>query len=80
MVGVVMIGRLALSLFMQTAKGEKVQQRHIANSLTLGAGLLALIYLLWTGTTWLGAPDVQGGWALLELYDTPGLEDAIALA
>lgn len=27
MVGAVMIGRLALSLFMQTAKGEKVQQR-----------------------------------------------------
>ena len=34
---------------------QDLRQRHIANGLTLGAALLATVYLLWSGTTWLGA-------------------------
>ena len=41
------------------------RQRRIPNLLTLGAGALALGYLLWTGNTWLGADAEQGGWAFL---------------
>jgi prepilin peptidase CpaA len=40
------------------------RQRRIANRLTLGAALSALIYLACTGTTWLGGAAVEGGWAL----------------
>ncbi|MFJ2367594.1 prepilin peptidase [Pseudomonas sp. NPDC087697] len=63
-----------LLIWLALCAAQDVQQRHIANSLTLGAGLLALIYLLWTGTTWLGAPAAQGGWALLLalLFTVPG--------
>ena len=42
---------------------QDMRQRQIANSLTLGGALLALIYLLWMGLTWLGAPASEGGWA-----------------
>jgi len=42
---------------------QDMRQRQIANSLTLGTALLALIYLVWSGTTWLGAPASDGGWA-----------------
>ncbi|MDF2396402.1 prepilin peptidase [Pseudomonas sp. 3MA1] len=44
---------------------QDLRQRHIANTLTLGAALLASGYLLWTGSTWLGAAAAQGAWALL---------------
>ncbi|OZO05382.1 prepilin peptidase [Pseudomonas sp. IB20] len=44
---------------------QDVRQRLLANRLTLGAALLALIYLFWTGTTWLGAPAGQGLLAFL---------------
>lgn len=44
---------------------QDARQRQIANSLTLGGAALALIYLLWTGHTWLGASAAEGGWALL---------------
>ncbi|RKS21207.1 prepilin peptidase CpaA [Pseudomonas sp. WPR_5_2] len=44
---------------------QDARQRHIANGLTLGAGVLALAWLLWSGTTWLGATAEQGGWAAL---------------
>lgn len=40
-------------------------QRQISNFLTLGAVSLALLYLLWTQHTWLGATAAEGGWALL---------------
>lgn len=40
-------------------------QRHISNILTFGGAALALLYLLWTGDTWLGASAEEGGWALL---------------
>ena len=44
---------------------QDAREKHIANGLTLGAGALALAWLLWSGTTWLGAEAQQGGWALL---------------
>ncbi|MGH8449746.1 prepilin peptidase, partial [Pseudomonas sp.] len=44
---------------------QDARQRLLANRLTLGATLLALIYLLWTGSTWLGAPSGQGGLAFI---------------
>ena len=43
---------------------QDIRQRQIANWLTLGGALLALIYLLWVGETWMGAPVRDGGWAL----------------
>ncbi len=39
---------------------QDARQRLLANRLTLGVALLALVYLLWTGTTWLGASNGQG--------------------
>ena len=44
---------------------QDLLQRHISNFLTLGGAVLALLYLLWTGHTWLGASATEGGWALL---------------
>lgn len=44
---------------------QDARQRLLANRLTLGAALLALVYLLWTGATWLGAPGAEGLWALV---------------
>ncbi|MGY2231388.1 prepilin peptidase [Pseudomonas tolaasii] len=53
---------------------QDVRQRLLANRLTLGVALLALIYLLWTGTTWLGATAGEGLWAfcLSLLLTLPG--------
>lgn len=56
---------LVLLIWLTLCAAQDARERHIANGLTVGAGVLALIYLLWTGTTWLGAEAVQGGWALL---------------
>jgi prepilin peptidase CpaA len=44
---------------------QDARQRRISNYLTFGAGASALGYLLSTGTTWLGAPAQEGGWACL---------------
>lgn len=54
-----------LFIWLALCAAQDIHQRHIANSLTLGAAALALVYLLWTGSTWLGADAAQGGWALL---------------
>lgn len=53
---------------------QDARQRLLANRLTLGAALLALIYLLWTGTTWLGAAAGQGllAFVLALLLTLPG--------
>ena len=63
-----------LLLWLALCAAQDVQQRHIANGLTLGAGLIALLYMLTSGTTWLGAPAEQGGWALVLalLFTLPG--------
>ena len=54
-----------LLIWLALCAAQDIQQRHIANVLTMGAGVLALVYLLTTGTTWLGEPAEQGGWALV---------------
>jgi prepilin peptidase CpaA len=53
---------------------QDARQRQIANWLTLGVALLALIYLFWSGTTWLGASAAQGlvAFALALLLTVPG--------
>ncbi|MBV7573943.1 A24 family peptidase [Pseudomonas sp. PDM32] len=54
-----------LLIWLALCAAQDARQRHIANGLTLGAGALALVWLLWSGTTWLGAEAQQGGWAFL---------------
>lgn len=58
-----MIHSVVVLLWLGLCALQDMRQRQIANGLTLGAALLALIYLLWMGTTWLGAPAGEGGWA-----------------
>ncbi|KAF0862710.1 prepilin peptidase [Pseudomonas sp. LD120] len=65
---------LLLWIWLSLCALQDWQQRQIANSLTLGVASLATIYLLATGSTWLGASAAQGGWALLLalLFTLPG--------
>lgn len=56
---------LVLFSWLVVCAAQDIRQRHISNGLTLGGALLALVYLLWTGQTWIGATAAQGGWALL---------------
>ena len=53
---------------------QDLRERQIANGLTLGGGLLALVYLLWVGVSWLGLPASDAGWAfgLVLLLTLPG--------
>ncbi|EIK69318.1 Flp prepilin peptidase A, FppA [Pseudomonas synxantha BG33R] len=60
-----MIQNVVILLWLGLCALQDMRQRQIANTLTLGVGLLALIYLLWTGSTWLGAPRSDGGLALV---------------
>lgn len=53
-----------LLIWLTLCAAQDAREKHIANALTLGVGVLALAYLLWTGTTWLGAEGAQGGWAV----------------
>ncbi|WP_426206053.1 A24 family peptidase [Pseudomonas sp. TWP3-1] len=56
---------LVLLLWLTLCAAQDARERHIGNSLTLGIGGLALIYLLVTGSTWLGANAGQAAWAVL---------------
>ncbi|KMT55821.1 prepilin peptidase [Pseudomonas fildesensis] len=69
-----MIQSAVVLLWLGGCAVQDMHQRQISNGLTLGVGLLALIYLLWTGSTWLGAPAGDGGWAfaLALLLGLPG--------
>lgn len=69
-----MVQSLFLFAWLALCAAQDIRQRQIANSLTLGAFLLALGYLLWSGTTWLGATPAEGGWAftLAVLFTLPG--------
>ncbi|WP_411390412.1 prepilin peptidase [Pseudomonas sp. MPB23] len=69
-----MIHGVVILLWLGLCAVQDMGQRQIANRLTLGAVLLALIYLLGTGSTWLGAPANEGGWAfaLALLLTLPG--------
>lgn len=65
---------LVIVLWLVVCAVQDMRQRQIANGLTLGGGLLALVFLLWTGSTWMGAPAADGGWsfALALLLTLPG--------
>ena len=65
---------LVIVLWLMLCAVQDIRQRQIANGLTLGVGLVALIYLLWMGVTWIGAPASEGGWAfaLAMLLGVPG--------
>ncbi|KQN44986.1 peptidase A24 [Pseudomonas sp. Leaf48] len=54
-----------LLIWLALCAAQDARERHIANGLTLGVAALALAWLLWSGTTWLGAQAQEGGWALL---------------
>jgi len=56
---------LVLLIWLSLCAAQDARQRRIANLLTLGVGALALVYLLYCGTTWMGAAAEQGGWACL---------------
>lgn len=56
---------LVLITWLALCAAQDARHRQIANALTLGAAAAALVYLLWTGNTWLGAEAEQGGWAFL---------------
>ena len=56
---------LILLLWLVLCAAHDARQRRIPNLLTLGAAALALVYLLVTHNTWLGAEAGQGGWAVL---------------
>lgn len=59
-----MIQNVVILLWLCVCAVQDIRQRQIANTLTLGVGLLALVYLLWVGSTWVGAPRSEGGLAL----------------
>lgn len=65
---------IVVLIWLTLCAAQDARQRHIANGLTLGGGALALVWLLWSGSTWLGATAAQGGWgALLALaFTLPG--------
>jgi len=68
------IQSLLLFVWLALCAVQDIRQRQIANRLTLGGLLLAWVYVLWNGTTWLGAPAADGGWALglALLFTLPG--------
>ena len=55
-----MIHGAVVMVWLVLCAAQDVRQRLLANRLTLGVALLAMIYLFWTGTTWLGASIGQG--------------------
>ena len=69
-----MIQGLVVFVWLVVCAQQDIRQRQIANRLTLGALLLALFYLLWSGSTWLGTSRAQGLWAfcLALLLTLPG--------
>ena len=46
-----MIQGLVVFVWLVVCAQQDIRQRQIANRLTLGALLLALVYLLWSGST-----------------------------
>lgn len=65
---------LLLLAWLAVCADQDARQRQVSNWLTLGAGALALAYLVLRGQTWLGASAAEGGWALLfaALLTLPG--------
>jgi prepilin peptidase CpaA len=55
---------LVLLIWFTLCAEQNIRLRQIADSLTLGGGLCALLYLFSTGHTWLGASVAEGAFAL----------------
>jgi prepilin peptidase CpaA len=55
---------LFLLLWFAVCADQDARARRVSNELSLGAGLVALLYLLINGSSWLGAPTEQAWWAL----------------
>ncbi|MBD1554353.1 A24 family peptidase [Pseudomonas typographi] len=55
---------LVLLIWFTLCAEQDIRLRHVADSLTLGGGVCALLYLFTTGHTWLGALPAEGAWAL----------------
>lgn len=53
---------------------QDVRERQISNTLTLGVGACALVWLFATGQSWIGADASDAGWALaiVMLLTLPG--------
>lgn len=56
---------LVVLIWLTVCAAQDARRRRIANALTLGVGALALVFLLYSGSTWMGAAAEQGGWACL---------------
>jgi prepilin peptidase CpaA len=56
---------LVLLLWFAMCADQDARSRRVSNLLTFAGMLVALGYLLISGSTWLGAPASEGGWALL---------------
>ena len=69
-----MIHSLIVFAWLALCAVQDTRQRQIANRLTLGGFVLALVYLVWSGSTWLGATPAEGAWAfaLAVVFTLPG--------
>lgn len=56
---------LFLLVWFAVCADQDARRRRVSNGLTFGGGLIALGYLLISGTSWLAAPMEQAWWALL---------------
>ena len=56
---------LFLLLWFALCADQDARFRRVSNVLTLGGGVVALVYLLINGEGWLGSPSPQPWWALL---------------
>lgn len=55
---------LFLLVWFAVCADQDARCKKVSNTLTFGCALLALIWLLVTGNSWLGAPMAQVGWAV----------------
>lgn len=59
------ISSIALLLWLAVCSGQDVRERQISNVLTLGVAACALVWLVATGHSWIGARASDAGWALV---------------
>lgn len=69
-----MIHGVVVMVWLALCAIQDLRERQIANGLTLGVLLLAAVYLLWMGVSWLGLPASDAGWGfvLVLLLTLPG--------
>lgn len=56
---------LILLMWFAVCADQDARHRRVSNVLTFGGAILALGFLLMNGSSWLGAPMAQAGWAVL---------------